>query len=83
MNELQARDVALGVIRRKLAHEYARAELGRIILEGQCGPGDPGWEIRGDVIAVPMPRLGNGPCFRFRVPDLVAEIESPQGGLFA
>lgn len=83
MTELEAREVALIVIRRKLAHEHARHEIARIIFEGQCGPGDPGWQISGDVMTVPMPSLGNGPCFRFRLHDLIASIESPQGGLFA
>ncbi|HSD16826.1 MAG TPA: hypothetical protein VLC71_06120 [Thermomonas sp.] len=83
MIEAEAHAVAVEVIRRKLALPHARAELPRIIYEGTCGPGNPGWEIRGDVMTVPMPHLGNGPCFRFRIPDLIGEIESPQASLFA
>lgn len=82
MTELEAMEVAMTVVRRKLA-KCGRAALEGIVFEGQCGPGDPGWEIRENVITVPMPHLGNGPCFRFRLQDLAERIDSPQGGLFA
>lgn len=77
-----ARVYALNVLRRRSSHpRFDRARFCAGI-EGEGGPDEPGWLIRGGWMYVPPPCSAYYSA-KFRLADLFAEIDSRQAELFA
>lgn len=81
ITQAEAHAYAIDVLRQKMQHpRFDRTKFASSI-EGVGGPGIPGWMVRAGVMHVPGHFCGD--VYRFSLTDLFAEVDSPQGGLFA
>lgn len=87
MEREAAKAEAIDMLRRRLAIGWwSRQRIEQTIFEGASGPGVPGYLLSSGRLSIPSPPAakheGEG-VHTFRLSELLDEIESPQGALFA
>lgn len=83
MSPADARAEAEAMLRRRLAKGWSRQAIESTVFEGASGPGRPGYLMSAGRLSFPFTLRHDEAEHTFRLRELLDDIESPQGGLFA